>query len=192
MRLKRIILISAITVLTLPAAVLAFVKPLRVAVPLLVPGITCPLANICTDSVAQLGDAQQLYAAGYATAAAAVGPFRNGPRVVFCTTDACAESFGLGQRAAAAVGDVGLIVAPRGWKAFYLAHELIHYRQAESLGNLAVATQPKWLIEGMAYSLSGDPRHPLGPPFEQWRSQFEAWHVSPGARDIWDAARSAN
>ncbi|MGE8174937.1 hypothetical protein [Pseudomonas fluorescens] len=190
MKLKRIILISVITALTLPAAVLAFVKPLRVVAPLLVPEVTCPLANICIDSVALLGDAQQLYAAGYATAATAVGPFQNVPRVVFCTTDSCAQSFGLGQRAAAAVGDVGLIVAPRGWKAFYLAHELIHFRQAQSLGNLAVATQPKWLIEGMAYSLSGDPRHPLGPPFEQWRSQFEAWHASLGTRDIWDAARS--
>ncbi|WP_040068236.1 membrane protein [Pseudomonas batumici] len=192
MKLKRIILISAITVLTLPAAVLAFVKPLRVVAPLLIPEITCPLPNICTDSVAQLSNAQQLYNEGYATAATAVGPFRSVPRVVFCTTDACAESFGLGQRAAAAVGNVGLIVAPRGWKAFYLAHELIHYRQAETLGNLAVATQPKWLVEGMAYSLSGDPRHPLGPPFEQWRSQFETWHAGLGAQDIWDAARGVH
>ncbi|POA30014.1 MULTISPECIES: hypothetical protein [unclassified Pseudomonas] len=56
MKLKRIILISVITALTLPAAVLAFVKPLRVVAPLLVPEVTCPLANICIDSVALLAD----------------------------------------------------------------------------------------------------------------------------------------
>lgn len=192
MKLKRMILISLATVLTLPIAALAFVKPLRVVAPSLIPGVACPLPNVCTDSVAQLGDAQQLYKEGYATAATAVGPFRKVPRVVFCTTDSCAESFGLGRRAAEAVGDFGLIVAPRGWKSFYLAHELIHYRQAESLGNLAVATKPEWLIEGMAYSLSGDPRHPLSSPFEQWRSQFEAWHANLDTRDMWDAARSVH
>lgn len=77
----------------------------------------------------------------------------------------------------------------RWWTSFYVAHELIHYRQAESLGNLAVATKPEWLIEGMAYALSGDPRHPLGEPFEQWRSRFEAWHAGLGARGLWEAAR---
>ncbi|BAQ81763.1 hypothetical protein [Pseudomonas sp. St29] len=192
MKLKRPLLIAAIAALSLPAAVLAVVKPLRVVAPGLVAPVTCPLANICIDSVSRLAEAQQLYAAGYATAATTVGPFRRVPRVVFCATDSCAESFGLGLRAAAAVGDAGLIVAPRGWKAFYLAHELIHYRQAEALGNLAVATQPKWLIEGMAYSLSGDPRHPLGPAFEQWRSRFEAWQAGLGAQDLWKAARSVH
>lgn len=190
MNLKRILATSLITAMMLPIAALAFVKPLRIVAPTLVPGIACPLPNICTDSVAGFGEARQLYEKGFSTAVAAVGPFQDVPRVVFCTTSECANAFGLGRRAAETVGDLGLVVAPRGWKQFYLAHELIHYRQAESLGNLAVATKPKWLIEGMAYSLSGDPRHPLGEPFEQWRSQFETWHANLGARDLWDAARS--
>lgn len=190
MNLKRILATSLITAMMLPIAALAFVKPLRIVVPTLVPGIACPRPNICTDSVAGFAEARQLYEKGFSTAVAAVGPFQHVPRVVFCTTAECADSFGLGRRAAETVGDLGLVVAPRGWKQFYLAHELIHYRQAESLGNLAVATKPKWLIEGMAYSLSGDPRHPLGEPFEQWRSRFETWHANLGARDLWDAARS--
>lgn len=189
MNLKRVFLVSMLAVLMLPLAALAFVKPLRVVVPSLMPGISCPRPNICTDSVARLEDAQQLYESGISTAAAAVGPFRQVPQVVFCTTSSCADLFGLGQRAAEAVGNLGLVIAPRGWKAFYLAHELIHYRQAESMGNLAVATKPRWLIEGMAYSLSGDPRRPLTAPFEQWRSQFETWHAGLGDRDLWDAAR---
>ncbi|BAQ75610.1 putative transmembrane protein [Pseudomonas sp. Os17] len=52
--------------------------------------------------------------------------------------------------------------------------------------------QASGLIEGMAYSLSGDPRHPLGPAFEQWRSRFEAWQAGLGAQDLWKAARSVH
>lgn len=167
----------------------AFVKPLRVVAPALVPGVTCPRQDICIDDPAKLDGAQQLYRDGYAHAEAAVGHFRDTPRVVFCATPACADAFGLGRRAAEAVGNVGVVVAPRGWRSFYLAHELIHFRQAEVLGNVAVATRPRWLIEGMAYSLSGDPRHSLGEPLESWRAQFDAWHASLGARDLWDAAR---
>jgi hypothetical protein len=189
MKLKHLLLAVTVTCIALPVAALAFVKPWRVVAPALMPGVACPLPDICIDDVARLGDAQALYRAGYAKAASAVRPFRQSPRVVFCTTQACADTFGLGQRAAEAIGNVGMVVAPRGWQAFYVAHELIHHRQAEALGNYAVATRPRWLIEGMAYALSGDPRHPLGAPFEQWRSQFEAWHADVGAHDLWEAAR---
>jgi len=174
----------------LPIAAYALVKPLRVVAPALVPGVSCPSADICTDDAAKLGDAQQLYRDGYARAAAAVGAFRAAPRVVFCSTRACADAFGLGQRAALTLGNFGVVVAPRGWQTYFLAHELIHHRQAEVLGNLAVATRPRWLIEGMAYSLSDDPRHPLAEPFEAWRTRFAAWNAARGAQPLWDAARA--
>lgn len=190
MKLKLVIAAMAGIAVACPIAALAFVKPLRIAVPSFVPGIQCPDQIICTDNPAELDNARRLYEQGITAAAAAVGPFETRPRVVFCSTDACAASFGLGRRAAEAVGDIGLVVAPRGWKSFYLTHELIHVRQAEALGNIAVATKPRWLIEGMAYSLSNDPRHPLGEPFEQWRSQFQAWHADLGKRDMWTVARS--
>ncbi|MBY4869813.1 hypothetical protein DIE14_07130 [Burkholderia sp. Bp9017] len=172
----------------LPIAACALVKPLRVVVPALLPGVSCPRADICIDDLAKLDEAQQLYRDGYARAAAAVGPFREAPRVVFCSTRACADAFGLGERAALTLGDFGVAVAPRGWQTYFLAHELIHHRQAEVLGNLAVATKPRWLIEGMAYSLSEDPRHPLKEPFESWRTQFETWHAALGRQPLWDAA----
>ncbi|MBC8932715.1 hypothetical protein IAI15_40655, partial [Escherichia coli] len=63
-------------------------------------------------------------------------------------------------------------------------------RQAEVLGNLAVATKPRWLIEGMAYSLSDDPRHPLAEPFESWRTRFDTWHAARGGQQLWEAARA--
>ncbi len=148
MKLNRILLItSAVALVALPMATLAFIKPLRVIAPSLVPGIACPRPGICTDDAARLSDAERLYQEGYAKAVDAVGPFSHTPRMVFCTTPACADAFGIGRRAAEAVGNLGLVVAPRGWTSFYVAHELIHYRQAESLGNLAVATKPEWLIE---------------------------------------------
>ncbi|WP_321932447.1 hypothetical protein [Burkholderia cenocepacia] len=174
----------------LPIAAYALVKPLRVVVPALVPGVSCPRADICTDDAAKLGAAQQLYRDGAARAAAAVGGFRAAPRIVFCATRACADAFGLGTRAALTLGDFGIVIAPRGWQTYFLAHELIHHRQAEVLGNLAVVTKPRWLIEGMAYSLSDDPRRPLAQPFEVWRTQFAAWNAARGAQPLWDAARA--
>ncbi|MCA8241470.1 MULTISPECIES: hypothetical protein [Burkholderia] len=174
----------------LPIAAYALVKPLRVVAPALIPGVSCPGADICTDDVARLGEARQLYHDGYARAAATVGAFRAAPRVVFCATRTCADAFGLGTRAALTLGDFGVVIAPRGWQTYFLAHELIHHRQAEVLGNLAVLTKPRWLIEGMAYSLSDDPRHPLAEPFESWRTRFAAWNAARGTQPLWDAARA--
>ncbi|MEY1588510.1 hypothetical protein AB3K92_06720 [Burkholderia sp. Bmkn7] len=190
--MKRSHVVYALTglLVALPIAAYALVKPLRVVAPALVPGVSCPSADLCTDDAARLGDARQLYRDGYARAAAAVGTFREAPRVVFCSTRACADAFGLGQRAALTLGNFGVVVAPRGWQTYFLAHELIHHRQAEVLGNLAVVTKPRWLIEGMAYSLSDDPRHPLAEPFEAWRTRFDAWHAALGGQPLWEAARA--
>ncbi|AOI87483.1 hypothetical protein WS58_21250 [Burkholderia pseudomultivorans] len=190
MKRTHVALAIAGLLVALPIAAYAFVKPLRVVAPALLPGVSCPRADICIDDPAKLGAAQRLYDDGAARAAAAVGAFRQAPRVVFCSTRACADQFGLGERAALTLGDFGVVVAPRGWQTFFVAHELIHHRQAEVLGNVAVATKPRWLIEGMAYSLSGDPRHPLKEPFEAWRARFDAWHATLGAQPLWDAARA--
>ena len=193
MKIRRFLLAGlAVTGVALPVAALALVKPLRVAVPALMPGITCTSAAICIDDVSRLSAAEQLYKDGSAVASKAVGQFRHAPRMVFCATSQCADTFGMGTRAAEAVGDIGLVVAPRGWTTFYVAHELIHHRQAEELGNLALLTKPKWLIEGMAYSLSEDPRRPLGGPLEQWRSQFDAWRATRGTGDFWEMVREVD
>ncbi|WER48676.1 hypothetical protein CupriaWKF_28340 [Cupriavidus sp. WKF15] len=190
MKIKLAVSVLIGTVVAIPAAALAFVKPLRVVVPAIMPGISCPDADVCIDDIRKLGDARALYHAGFESTTEAVGPFLAAPRVVFCTTQACAETFGLGSRAAMAVGNSGLIIAPRGWAPFYLAHEMIHHRQAESLGNIALLTKPGWLIEGMAYALSKDPRATLSEPFAQWRAQFDAWYADVDPHDLWNAARA--
>jgi hypothetical protein len=43
----------------------------------------------------------------------------------------------------------------------------------------------------MAYSLSEDPRHPLGGPLEAWRSEFEAWRADHAAGDFWEMVKKA-
>jgi hypothetical protein len=158
MKLKPLLVGSAITLAIVPMAALFQIKPLRVFSPTLISGIECPRANVCTDDSIRLDEAQKLYEEGYAKTVTVVEAFQSTPRMVFCTTQACSDASGLGQRA------------------------------AEAIGNLAVATKPKWLIEGMAYSLSGDPRHPLGAPFELWRSQFETWHAHIAPNELWRAA----
>ncbi|RAF03506.1 hypothetical protein, partial [Burkholderia multivorans] len=130
MKRTHVVMGCAALLVALPIAAYALIKPLRVAVPALVPGVSCAHAPICIDDASKLADAQQLYRDGYARAAAAVGAFGDAPRVVFCSTRACADAFGLGERAALTLGTGGVVIAPRGWHAYFVAHELIHHRQA--------------------------------------------------------------
>jgi hypothetical protein len=191
MKLKHILPFALAAVAILPISTLAFVKPLRVVVPQLISGVHCYDAGICTDDKARLTEARVLYAAGVAKASEEVGPFHSRPTVTFCSTGECFDGFGHRTSAAFTLGNFGVVVAPRGWKDFYVTHELIHYRQAEELGLLAARRKPSWLIEGMAYSLSGDPQRPLPRPFEDWRAKFDAWNTPLHTADFWKSARKA-
>ena len=172
-------------------SVLFFAKSLRVIFPQIVGGVHCYDDGLCTDSKDRLAEARALYAASAARVTQQVGPLRSHPKIVFCSSAECLDGFGLGSRAAFTLGDFGVAVAPRGWKEFYISHELIHVRQAEEFGNMAMLYKPKWIIEGMAYSLSGDSRQPLAEPFESWRARFEAWNKSPHTDQFWQAANKA-
>lgn len=83
MKFKHLLLAVTLTCAALPATTLAFIKPLRVVAPTLMPGVACPLPDICIDDLARLADAQALYREGYAKAASAVGP--SGNRRVWCS-----------------------------------------------------------------------------------------------------------
>ncbi|MGO9404246.1 MAG: hypothetical protein ACLPVW_12340 [Terriglobales bacterium] len=172
-------------------SVLCFGKSLRVIVPQTVGGVQCYDDGLCIDSKERLAEARALYSAAAARVTQQVGAFHSQPKIVFCSSAECLDGFGLGSRAAFSVGNFGVAVAPRGWKEFYIAHELIHVRQAEEFGNIAMLYKPKWMIEGMAYSLSGDPRHPLTEPFESWRARFEVWNKSLHGDQFWQAANKA-
>lgn len=183
--LKRLALI--LFVLT-PLVAWALVKPVRVVAPSLA-GVTCMSPSLCLDDETRHGEATDLYAEALRFVASQVGDIHHPPRFVFCSTPACAKSFGLGERAAVTVGTFGTVISPRGWHPHFVRHELIHHLQAERLGTLTLLRKPTWFVEGMAYALSDDPRQPLAEPFETHRHEFMAWWSRVGAQRVWHEAR---
>lgn len=165
------------------------VKPVRMFAPELA-GVSCVSASVCIDDATRLPEAASLYAEGMAFVPGALGGIEGKPRMIFCASQACADSFGLGARSAVTVGTLGTVIGPRAWKPFYVRHELIHYAQAGQLGTLRLLFKPQWFVEGMAYALSQDPRAPLAGPFEGYRGRFLAWYGGVGKQSLWQAARA--
>jgi hypothetical protein len=66
---------------------------------------------------------------------------------------------------------------------------MIHRLQIQRLGIFAMWRAPQWFVEGMAYSLSEDPRPLLAEAFQQYRSQFEAWYRQVGEERLWVEVR---
>lgn len=184
--MKRLLLIG---MLCTPVAAWAFFKPVRVIAPELA-GLSCINDTLCTDDVSRFEEATKLYDEALYFVGSSVGSIENKPRVVFCNSDPCFQSFGLGKRSGATIGTFGIVISPRAWKPYYVRHEMIHHLQNEKLGVIKVWNDPQWFIEGMAYSLSEDPRPKLSEPFEQYRSQFEAWYKRVGKERIWAEARN--
>jgi hypothetical protein len=89
------------------------------------------------------------------------------------------------------VGTVSMVIGHRGWRPYLVRHDLIHHLQNERLGGLnAWLLKPTWFREGMAYSLSQDPRHPLPAPLEGYRKDFESWFQHIDRDHLWvEAAR---
>ncbi len=59
----------------------------------------------------------------------------------------------------------------------------VRRKSMENVGRFhALLFTPTWLIEGMAYSVSNDPRRPLPEPLNGWRTQFESWYPSVGSK----------
>lgn len=188
MRLKRIIpRLAVVALLCVPFAAWAFVKPVRLFAPSLA-GVSCITDVVCTDTPSRALEARDLYDEAFRFVETKVGPIKSKPRVVFCESEACAQSFGLG-RSTAKTWPFGIVYGPRAWKSYYVRHEFIHHLQLERLGMYRFHRSPAWFIEGMAYSLSEDPRATLAEPSEQYRSRFEAWFHSVGREQLWDQAR---
>ena len=179
--LKKAIFVVA---LALPLAAWAFVKPVRVIAPQL-EGVECE-GRVCVDDPAKRAEATMLYRDAVRFVQTSVGAIQTEPRAIFCSTRACAERFGMGRRNAYTVGTAALVIGDRGWYPFFVRHELIHHLQNERLGSIRnTFFEPVWFREGMAYSLSRDPRRPLVEPLEGYRSRFEAWYGSIGLARLW-------
>jgi hypothetical protein len=161
--------------LLLPVSAVALYKPIRVLIPEAF-GVTCHKHNVCVEVATQLDAAVALLNNSKRDLEARWGLSIGEPRIVFCSTEKCRQTFGLSQRAGLTLGTFGILIAPRGWQSHYVAHELIHYWQAENFGLLVGLVGEQWLIEGMAYSLGNDPREKLHEPFESYRRQFNDWY----------------
>ncbi|PLC07680.1 hypothetical protein CY658_10110 [Variovorax sp. RO1] len=189
MRLHLPVIVLAVAA-SLPAITWAAFKPIRVLAPQLV-GLTCTDNNVCIDDMAKMPEALALRAEALSFVSNRVDRVASVPRFVFCSQSACAESFGFTHQGAYHVGTSGVVIGPRGWQPFFVRHELIHHVQMENIGSLhALLFTPTWFIEGMAYSLSEDPRRPLPEPLEGWRSQFEAWYPNLSKQELWPVARA--
>jgi len=170
-----------------PLAAWAYVKPVRVLAPEL-EGVTCE-RKICVDDPARRAAAVKLYDNALRDVEAQFGPLERHPLAVFCSTHACAERFGFKGQNAYNFGSYAIVIGDRGWYPFFVRHELIHQVQNQRLGSMRMwFFKPVWFREGMAYSLSGDPRNPLPEPLQGYRSDFDAWYREVGPAKLWSEA----
>jgi len=173
--------------LVCPTAALAFYKPSRVLWPELFK-VQCLSGSICIDDTTKLTEAEALRVDAVRYVNDNVGKIANIPRFIFCSTQSCSDTFGQYHAAAYNVGTVGVVIRIKGWEKHYVRHELIHHLQNERLGSIrAFLFKPTWFLEGMAYSLSQDPRRPIpNKTLEGFRQKFEQWN---DGSDIWNRAR---
>jgi len=182
--LKRLLVLS---MLFIPAAAWAFFKPIRIIAPELT-GIYCINDTLCIDDVSRHQEAIALYDEALNFVDTRVGLIEKNPRITFCSTKNCLESFGLERRAGITMGAFGIVISPRAWRPYYVRHEMIHHLQNEKLGMINAWREPKWFMEGMAYSLSEDPRPKLSEPFELYRSKFNDWYKQVNKEQLWAEA----
>jgi len=172
MKYIKLVLVSQLVLL--PAAVLALYKPVRILFPEIF-GVICE-QNVCVDGSTLRETAVALFDTAKESLRTRHGLIIASPKIIFCSTEKCQSTFGLGNKAGFTFGTFGIAIAPRGWKEYYVAHELVHYWQAENFGSMVLIKGESWLIEGMAYALSNDPRNELHEPFEGYRQRFSEWH----------------
>jgi hypothetical protein len=180
-------LVISVLVIGIPILIWNFIKPSRVLVPSLA-GFTRVSNSVYVDDRTRSEEAKHLYSEAIEFVSTNVWGFKRSPRVVFCTNKESLVQFGLSKQAAHTFGTFGIVIAPRGWKAHYVRHEMIHHLQIEQLGFIRFRRLPKWFLEGMAYSLSGDPRPALSEPWESYRSDFEDWYSREEHDRLWERA----
>jgi hypothetical protein len=156
---RRLLLIGLIAVALIPVATLAIPSPLRAFAPGLF-GLVCE-DRVCVDDAQRLAEAQELVRSARTDVAQKLGAPHTLPLALFCSSEQCFLTFGKRRSTAATFGGKAMLIGPRGWAAHFVRHELIHAVQYEKLGLIRAWRGPQWITEGMAYSLSEDPRRPL-------------------------------
>lgn len=182
-------LIISLIIIVFPLLCWTGFKPIRVVLPELA-DVSCLSERVCVEDESQFSNAEAFYKAALTQVETEVGFIQNKPRMVFCTTEDCFAYFGLSKERAVTVGTLGIVIGPRAWKNEFISHELIHHLQHEKLGYLkAWFSVPLWFMEGMAYSLSRDPRERLAEPWQGYRNQFESWYANIDTEETWQSAK---
>lgn len=132
-KMHMLIWVLLIGLVCTPATAWTFYKPTRMLAPEWNGG-SCLSETVCTDDASRYEEALALYDAAYAFVRESVGVIEQKPREIFCTSQACFQSFGFNKAAAHTVGISGIVISPREWKDYCLRHEMIHHLQAERLG----------------------------------------------------------
>jgi len=181
-------LLVVVFILICPALFWFLFKPIRLLAPEL-NGLFCQKEYLCIDNLDSLDSAMSLYDSSLLFVENNVGKINEKPLIIFCSTDVCSRSFGMGRRSAMQL-PIGIVISPRAWEKHYISHELIHQLQQQEFGALYSYKKPKWYLEGMAYFLSNDPRNDLGHPLQDYRTEFQVWYKDVGKDNLWSAGKS--
>jgi hypothetical protein len=181
---RRWVLIGVIAVALVPVATLAIPNPLRALAPGLF-GLVCE-NRVCVDDARRLAEAQALLQRARADVTRTLGASHAQPLALFCSSEECFRTFGKRRSTAETFGGQAILIGPRGWAAHFVRHELIHVAQYERLGVIRAWRGPRWINEGMAYSLSEDPRRPLPAELEAWRTEYEGRLGGERGEALWD------
>ena len=177
--------------LALPLSALTFYKQTRVIAPE-VYGITCIDNFLCLEDIETKDEARVLYEHALKLTEEKLSKIQNKPVVVFCSTKQCSNRFGLNKASAFNMGTFGIIISHKGWEKHMVSHEFIHYWQSSVNGNVKMLflSNPEWLIEGMAYSMSEDPRLVLSEPYQGYRVAFNKWFIDSNQKNIYLAFKN--
>lgn len=179
--------LGLLTLCIIPVVCWIVYKPTRVLLPEL-NGVSCISKTICVEQLDTAVEARALYEKAESYFRTSIYEIRHRPRAIFCSSVQCFEAFGFRAPAKAqTVGQSGIVIGPQGWHVYLLRHEMVHHLQAERLGIVKQLLIADWFKEGMAYSVSADPRE-LKQPWKSYRKEFERWYENVGEQNFWQEA----
>lgn len=188
MKKMRLVVVAGALIVVLCIALWVLYKPVRIFFPSL-NGVECIHDNICIDQPAEFSEAESLYYQGVDYVRQNISDFKNEPKYIFCKSQQCLEKFGFKMASAQNIGTIGTVVGPKGWKKHIINHEMIHHIQYEKLGMVKFLSLPTWFVEGMAYSLSQDPRETLLEPWQTYKVKFNEWLCTIEVENLWEEAK---
>lgn len=116
MRVSKLLVVVAMHLM--PVLAWASFKPTRVVAPELL-GLYCTQDGICIDDIKRIQEARELKNEAVQFINDRIGRLDDVPRAVFCSSSACAKSFGFTLQGAYNVGTVGFVICSLSLYSFY-------------------------------------------------------------------------